>query len=198
MNSSETKRTFAVALTFPETVEDKLLRLGEDYRDYMRYEIVPHMTLVYPFVPVFSLFLVKEQLENVARRTSQFKIVLNGIEYFEGEHNVAYAALESKRSVRKLHADIIRSLDGLIKELDTDGIYNFENFIPHVTIANGVPVKILELMKKRLSGYALRYEHKVADFSLFEEENHNWRINQVFDLTGGRTGRYWRLRPRRR
>jgi 2'-5' RNA ligase len=198
MNAVETKRTFAVALTFPETVESRLIKLCEDYRQYMKYNIVPHMTLVYPFVPVFSLFQIKEQLENVARQTPQFNIVFNGIEYFEGEHNVAYAALENKRAVKKLHTDIIHSLDGLIKEWYTDGMYNLENFIPHVTIADKIPLKIFADIKKRLAGYSLHYEYKVADFGLLEEENHEWRINQVFELTGGRAGRIWRLRPRRR
>jgi 2'-5' RNA ligase len=198
MSSGDAKRIFAVALTFPEAVEKKLVRLSEDYRQYMKYNIVPHVTLVYPFVPVFSLFQIKEQLENVASRTARFDVVLNGIEYFEGEHNVAYAALENKRAVRKLHADIINSLDGLIKEWYTDGIYNLENFVPHVTIADKIPVKIFLDIKKRLSGYKLHYEYKVADFSLFEEESGSWQVNQVFELSGEKEGRKWRLRPRRR
>jgi poly(A) polymerase len=198
MSNADSKRIFAVALTFPEPVQKKLARLSEDYRQYMRYNIVPHMTLVYPFVPIFSLFQVKEQLENVARRTPEFDIILSGIDYFEGEHNVAYAALENKRAVRNLHADIINSLDGLIKEWYTDGIYNLDNFVPHVTIANKIPLKVFADIKKRLSGYRLRCKHRVADFSLFEEEGGNWETNQVFELTGDKDGRYWRLRPRRR
>jgi poly(A) polymerase len=198
MNTGDTKRIFAVALIFPEAMEKRINRLSEDYRQYMKYDLVPHLTLVYPFVPVFSLFPLKEQLEKVARRTAPFNIALNRIDYFEGEHNVAYAALEKKRAVKNLHADIIKSLDGLIKEWNADGRYNLENFIPHVTIADKIPLKIFAEIKRRLSGYAFRYEHRVADFSLLEEESGSWLINQVFELTGGRAGRYWRLRPRRR
>jgi len=189
MNTGEERRTYAVALTFSEEVEKRLTTLGEDYLQYKKYTIIPHLTLLYPFAPVFSLFRVKEQLERVAKRTVEFNIILNGIEYFEGEHNVAYAAIENKRAVKKLHADIIESLDGLIKEWYTDGKYNLENFIPHVTIINNIPSRILPDVKKRFSRRKLRYENKIAGFSLFAELSGDWQISRVFNFSGDKLGR---------
>lgn len=184
MNINDTKRIYSIALTFSREIEKRLSRFSEDYQQYARSIIVPHITLVYPFVPVFSLYKINEQLEIVAKRTTQFTIALNGIKYFEGEHNVAYAALENKRAVKKLHTDIIKSLDGLIKEWYTDGKYNLENFIPHVTLAQKIPARLLPDIKKRLSKYELHYENNIADFSLFAEENGNWQIFRVFKLSG--------------
>ena len=183
---AEVKTTYAVALTFSGGIDEMLKNLREDYQEYMKYTIVPHITLVYPFVPIFSLFRVNEKLQDVAKKTKPFPIILNGIGYFEGTNNVIYAAIEHKKAVRKLHTDIIRSLDGLIKEWYTDGKYNLEKFVPHVTIGEKIPADVLPDVKKKFSRCKLHYESDIADFSLFSEENGGWQVTQVFDLGGKR------------
>jgi len=182
------KRTYAVVLTFNGEIEEVFGRLREDYQQYINYTIVPHITLVYPFVPVFSLFRVIEQLERAAKQTKQFNITLNRIEFFENGNNVAYAAIQHRRAVKKLHTDIIKSLDGLIKEWHTDGRFNLEKFVPHVTIGERIPAAVFPDIKKRLSSYRLHYEDTITEFSLFSEENGDWEINRVFTLSGDGTG----------
>ena len=181
---AEKKTIYAVALTFSGGIDEMLKNLREDFKEYMRYTIVPHITLVYPFVPVFSLYKVNEKLEEVAKRTKPFNIILSGIEYFEGTNNVAYVAVEKRRAVRKLHTDIIKSLDGLIKEWYTDGKYNLERFLPHVTIGERIPDALFPDIKKRLSKYRLHYQDNVTEFGLFAEENGAWQLNRVFQLAG--------------
>jgi 2'-5' RNA ligase len=181
---SDEKCTYAVVLTFSGEIEKVFSRLREDYQQYISYTIQPHVTLVYPFVPVFSLFRVIEQLEKVAKRTKQFSITLNRIEFFETGNNVAYAAIEKKRAVKKLHTDIIKSLDGLMKEWHTDGRYNLEKFVPHVTIGERIPAAVFPDIKKRLSKYKLYYQDNITEFSLFSEENGDWQIHRVFTLSG--------------
>jgi 2'-5' RNA ligase len=182
------KNLYAVVLTFSGEIEQVFSRLHEDFPQHMKYTIVPHITLVYPFVPVFSLFQINEQLTKVARRTKCFKIVLNGIEFFEDGNKVAYAAVQNRRSVKRLHTDIVKSLDGFIKEWYTDGRFNYEKFIPHVTIVERIPADLFPDIKKRLSRYRLHYEDRITDFSLFSEDNGNWQFSRVYELTGG-TGR---------
>jgi 2'-5' RNA ligase len=184
LNTADEKRIYAVVLTFCGDIEIALNKLRSDYQQYMGYTIVPHITLVKPFAPVFSLFRVIEQLEKVARQTRQFNITLHGIEFFENGNNVAYAAIEKKRAVKKLHTDIIRSLDGLIKEWYTDGQYNLEKFVPHVTIGERIPAALFPDIKKRLSKYRLHYQDNVTEFGLFSEENGAWQLNRVFQLAG--------------
>jgi len=184
LNGEDQKITYAVALTFSDKIESVFTRLREDYQQYINYIIVPHVTLVYPFVPVFSLFRIYEQLEAVAKRTEQFNIVLNGIEFFENGNNVAYAAIQHRRAVKKLHTDIIRSLDGLIKEWYTDGKFNLEKFVPHVTIGDRIPAAVFPDIKKKLSKYKLHYEDSITEFSLFAAENGGWQISRVFQLKG--------------
>jgi 2'-5' RNA ligase len=182
------KNLYAVALTFSGEIEKVFSRLREDFEQHMKYTIVPHVTLVYPFVPVFSLFQVNEQLMKVAKRTKHFKIVLNGIEFFEDGNNIAYAAVQNRRTVKRLHADIVKSLEGIIKEWYTDGRFNLEKFVPHVTIGERIPAGLFPDIKKKLLKYRLYYEDRITDFSLFAGDNGNWQLSRVYELTGG-TGR---------
>ncbi len=176
--------TYAIVLTFSDKIDKVFGKLRADYQQYITYTIVPHITLVYPFVPVFSLFKVIEQLDQVAKRTKQFSIILNGIKFFENGNNVAYAAILYRRAVKKLHIDIVKSLDGLIKELYTDGKFNLEKFVPHVTIGEKIPAAVFPDIKKRLSKYKLHYEDSITDFVLFSEENGDWELERMFKLAG--------------
>jgi 2'-5' RNA ligase len=179
----ESKKVYAVFLTFSGKIGQVLGRLRADYQPDIDDAILPHVTLVYSFVPVFSLFKVLEQLDAVAKRTPPFKINLNGIRFFEGSRNVAYAAIENKKDLKALHADIVKSLEGLIKPWHTRSTY-LERFTPHVTIWNRIPPNVFPEVRKRLSRYTLRYQEEITDFSLFVEENDEWELSRVFKLIG--------------
>ena len=180
----EVKTLYAVALTFSGEIADMFGRLRKDYQQYMKYTIVPHITLVYPFAPGVGMSIIVEKLEEVAKRTSPFTLVMSGIEYFEGGNNVVYVAIAIKQSVKELHADLIRSLNGLIQEEYTDGNYNLEKFTPHMTIGEKIPEDVFPGIKQRLSSYKLYHESEIADFSLFSEENGIWEPKRVFELAG--------------
>ena len=181
---AKTKKDYAIVLTFAPRIEKPLSKLREKYLKNTDYQIVPHLTLVYPFMPVFSLYIVNEQLEKVAKRTKPFDITLNGINFFEDESNVIYAAIENKRPVKNLHLDLVRSLEGLIKEQYTDGKYNLGRFVPHVTIGNKIPDDIFPDLKKRLSRYRFYFEENITDFTLFIETSGVWQRKRVFKLSG--------------
>jgi 2'-5' RNA ligase len=176
------KNSYAVVLTFSEAIENVLSKMRLEFQQYIDYIIVPHITLVYPFAPIFSLYQINEQLEKVAKRTKQFNITLNGIKYFEKENKVVFAAIQNRRPVKKLHIDIIKSLDGYIKELDTDGKFNLDNYMPHVTIGSHIPDSIFENVKIRFSRYSLHYVDKITCINLFGEDKGDWERMRVFDL----------------
>lgn len=179
---AEAKKTYAVALELSDKIADKLSKLRTDYQQVMEYMINPHITLVYPFSPVFSLFQINEQLEKVAKRYEPFNINLNGIGFFENGNNVIYAALENIRPVKKLHADIYTSLEGLIKEWQTDVDYNLEKFVPHVTIGANIPDSIFPEIKKKYSRYWFNYKDTITHFSLFSEKRGTWERKRVYKL----------------
>lgn len=176
------ERIYSIDLTFSEDIEKVLSKIRRDFQQYIDYVIVPHITLVYPFAPVFSLYQIYEQLEKVARRTRQFNVTLKGIKYFENENKVVYAAIQNRQPVKKLHTDIIKSLDGYIKETQTDGEYNLDNYIPHVTIGSHLPDKVFKKIKIRFSRYKLHFVDKITYINLFAEDKGNWERAKVFDL----------------
>jgi 2'-5' RNA ligase len=176
------EKIYSIDLTFSEEIENVLSRMRLEFQQYIDYIIVPHITLVYPFAPIFSLYQINEQLEKVAKRTKQFSITLNGIKYFEHENKVVYAAIQNRRPVKKLHTDIIRSLDGFIKETKTDGKFNLDNYIPHVTIGSHIPDSVFKGIKNRFSGYELHYADKITFINLFAEDKGNWERTRVFEL----------------
>ena len=177
-------KTYAVALTFPDDIEGVISKLLANYEQYFNDSIVPHMTLAYPFTPVFSLYRVYEALEKAAKKTPPFNITLNRIKFFEGENNVAYAALEHKQLVKKLHIDLTKALEGLVKERSIDSKYTLERFMPHVTLASRLPDDVLEELKIKLSRYYLHYTNYVTEFSLFAEVEGAWQRKRVFELMG--------------
>ncbi len=176
------ERIYSIDLTFSEDIEKVLNKMRRDFQQYIDYIIVPHITLVYPFAPVFSLYQIYEQLGKVAKRTRQFDITLKGIKYFDDGNNVVYAAIKNRQPVKKLHADIIKSLDGYIKETQTDGKFNLENYIPHVTIGSHLPDLVFKKVNQRFSKYKLHFEDKITCINLFAEDKGNWERTRVFEL----------------
>jgi 2'-5' RNA ligase len=176
------EKIYSVDLTFSEEIENVLNKMRQDFQQYIDYVIVPHITLVYPFAPIFSLYQIYEQLEKVAKHTKQFNITLNGIKYFEHENKVVYAAIQNRRPVKKLHTDIIKSLDGFIKETKTDGQFNLDNYTPHVTIGSHIPDSVFENIQKRFSRYKPHFEDKITCINLFTEDKGNWERTRVFEL----------------
>jgi 2'-5' RNA ligase len=177
-------KIYAIVLTFKGNIEKVITRLFTSYGPYFQHAIVPHITLVYPFTPVFSLYKIYEQLEKVARQTAPFPVTLNRIKYFEGENNVAYAALGNKRPVRKLHIALTQALEGVIQPQNTESRFILERFMPHVTLASLIPDEVLPELQKKLSKYHLHYEDRVTEFSLYAEINGAWQRKRVFALSG--------------
>ena len=73
---------YAVALILPDEIEQMLDNLRGEYSRYMNYIDIPHITLMYPFVPKVDSTVLTEKLKQLAQSTKSFTIILNRIEYF--------------------------------------------------------------------------------------------------------------------
>ena len=178
--------SYAVALTFPDDIAGAFSKLREKYNKYVDYKIEPHITLVYPFAPIIDIMNVYERLEGVSQRTKPFTLVFDGIKYFEGEVNVAYAAVANQQQVADLHADIYNSLEGLIKVEDIFERVVKENFVPHATISDDIPGDEFPDIKQALAGYEIDFQCEITEFVLFSAGNDGiWKRGRVFKLTGG-------------
>jgi 2'-5' RNA ligase len=176
----EVKNLYAVVLTFSGEIEEVFSKLRGDYQRYMNYTIVPHITL-YLFVPVVDINVINEKLGEIAKKTKPFILILDGVEYFESENNVAFVALKNKAPVKKLHVVIFQSLKGIVEDVWN---YNLNRFTPHMTIGEKIPDDIFLDVKKRFSNYNIYHECKITDYSLFSEEKGKWERMCVFGLSG--------------
>ena len=68
----------AVALLFPEDVSREIDEVRERFGSARARAIVPHITVVYPFVALARTYVVIEELKPVAAMTKPFPIVLDG------------------------------------------------------------------------------------------------------------------------
>ena len=175
---------YAVALLLPDKIENELDRLRGENNKYMRYITYPHVTLEYPFQIRVDQRTIINRLAEVARNTNPFTLTLWGIEYFEGDNNVAYISIANKQPVIELRTDIVSHLVGMIeveehyKEIDQP-----EKFIPHLTIGEDIPNKIFADFKKRMTDYEIDFEVEVKSFALFfKDEGGIWKPAHVFGL----------------
>lgn len=178
---------YAVALTFPANVARELNELRNELTQYVGYRIEPHMTLVYPFSPPVDMNTVEEKLDAVAKAARPFRLVLDGVEYFEGENNVAYVAVESADPVKSLHTAIMRSISGLIGEESANGQYNLERFVPHVTIGEQIPNELFPSVKVKFADRKVHHEIEMSSFALFfSGDDRVWKAKRLFWLSGAR------------
>ncbi len=175
---------YAAALVFPENIEKDLVELRANYQQYMYYTIIPHITLLYPFVSGDNIDAIKQKLEEVAARTKPFTLVLYGVEYFEGENNVPYIAIANKQPVTDLFYDINKSIDNLLDE-KFRGRYIGRQFVPHMTISEQIPDDVFPKIKKQLAGFHPHYECEMNGFSLFSAgEDEVWEQEHFYEFSG--------------
>lgn len=178
---------YAVIITLRGKANKEIAILREQYNKYVNYIIVPHITLLYPISLKNDLTAVCTKLAEVAQQTKPFVIELNGVQYFEGQNNVAYVAIEKRQSVVDLHYHINRALSQAIIN-NTNQPYTYKQFTPHVTIAELIPTNLFPSIKMELSKLVLRYRVRIDFFSLFSAEQNKtwetWKQGQVFKLLG--------------
>ena len=151
----------------------------------MNYSFVPHITLVYPFLPADGIESVIARLEMVAVNTRPFRLTLEGIEYFQTINNVAYIAIKEKELLQALVSDIIKSIKDVITGYYAEKEYDANHYIPHMTIGEKIPAHIFPEVKKRFAGYRIDREIEVKNFSLAGENNGLWEQLRTFKLEKG-------------
>ncbi len=172
---------YAVALTMNGKAKTELSELRARFYKYMKYDIEPHVTIMYPFTPVGNISDIHTKLSEIVEHAKPFLLVLNSVRYWEGLNNVAYVAVQNRLPVFNLHVAIIHTLQGLTTG---DTTYNLQNFAAHLTITEHIPTEDLPNLKKELSVLEPKYRVRITSFTLFENEpskkGKTWKPNQIF------------------
>jgi 2'-5' RNA ligase len=178
------KKAYAIALTFPGEMEILMSRLREAFRPHLRSALVPHITLVYAFLPAKSMESVINELQAVASKTPPFRLTLEGIEYFQTVNNVAYIAIKNKETVKAFMNEIVLAIRNDITGYYAGDEYHPDHYIPHMTIGEKIPGHVLPEVKKRFAGYDIHREIEVTEFALAGESAGLWQQLQTFKLSG--------------
>lgn len=174
---------YIIALTFSGEVETEFAGLRAAYRQFVDYDIVPHLTLAFPFSPLDGIETVYAALENYARTVTPFDIVMEKVDYFDGANRGAYVTVKEPAPVRALNLGVIGALEGFIKKYHAD--YDYETFLPHMTIAEKLPPEEYAAIRQRFNGTAFNRTVTMAGFSLFRKNGTAYHQERRFALRGG-------------
>ena len=172
----------ATALLFPDDVSKAIVDIRVRFGSVRARAVVPHITLMYPFVPKVATDVLRERLEAVAREHAPFSLVLDGFGYFEGENTVAYLAVEDAGSVLALH----RSMTDSLADVAEGRLTHFENegFVPHVTIHDEISKERLASFKTEVAAAEFHCAAAIETFCLFANDGTGWRVVHTFRLSG--------------
>jgi 2'-5' RNA ligase len=174
-------QALGIGLLFPEHVSKKIDEFRIRYGNPRVRAVVPHITLKQPFSTTVEIGIILERLQHVAEKTPPFSVLLKRFEYFETERTMAYIAIDDAKPVSNLHSQIVHALHGLTEGGDE---YEFDRFIPHITINDEIPKDRLSSFKSELATYEFSMEAILDTFVLFANDGTGWKHIHTFHLTG--------------
>ena len=171
------QKRFIIVLTLPEQIERELQPLREKYDRKNSNKIIPHVTLRRPFLIKTKLEQIEARLEEIARNTKEFKVMLKGVEIFTNPKRVVYVTVEETAVLRKLYVDITTFLNHSTESFDS---INYQ-FTPHVTLGSDLTQEEFQKVQEELADFHLDYKFTVRSFGLFEfDENNIWQLKMEF------------------
>lgn len=170
----------AVALLFPSDVTRAIDEARKRFGSTRARSVVPHITLVYPFVPVVSVGTIAERLIDVAKRTAPFVIALNRFGYFEEPVRLIYLGVSNETEIARLH----RAVSDALCVMSQSKIAHFDDrdFVPHISINDDVTGDQLPGIIKQLDLLHLDLRAKIDRFCLFQDEGDGWKTSQTIDF----------------
>ena len=128
-NTIKTHKT-AVVIIPPETIWEPIQRIRRQHdRNLRRW--MPHITLLYPFLPVSEFDRVTEQFRSQLRSLKPFELRLSEIRYFRHarEHYTLWLAPEPAEAVAALQERLWQ----VVPECDETRTFP-DGFVPHLSI----------------------------------------------------------------
>jgi 2'-5' RNA ligase len=180
--SLASKNSYSVALTFPGEMEALLSKMREAYRPHLHYAFVPHITLVYGFLPANSIESVIAGLAAAAAKARPFRLSLAGIDFFQTVNNVAYIAVRNPEEVKALMHDIVLAIKDEVTGYYAGEAYHPDHLIPHMTIGEKIPAHLFPAIKAHLAGFSIQKELDVNSFVLAGESGGLWETLRTFKL----------------
>ncbi len=166
-----TQTMYGVVLDLPDEFSDEIAAKRRKYSPASARRIFPHITLRGPFVVDDSREIVGE-LEEVALSYLPVRIKSCGLGSFRGaRNNVLYANVERSERLMRLHAAVVDALAEVRDVFPDASDQHLENWVPHITIADGVTDEELTRLEEELRDYEPRAEWDAHEFLLVRSQS---------------------------
>lgn len=178
---------YGVVLDLPEDFREQIAHDRERYSPQAAKRIVPHITLRAPFTTDEPKALVPA-LEDVALRYLPVRVHAEGLGSFAGpRNNVLYARVERSERLMRLHEAVVNALPDVRDVYPDAPTHQFENWVPHITIADGMDVEQLETLKEELREYNPSCEWEARELLLVRSQSAEdgsilWTTTRAFRL----------------
>lgn len=162
---------YGIVLDLPEEFREEIAAKRERYCPQAAKRIFPHLTLRAPFATDDSKGLVPA-IENVVLRYLPVRVHAEGLDSFIGSrNNVLYAKVERSDRLLRLHEAIVHALPDVRDVYPDAASHQFENWVPHITIADGVTEERLAELKHELRDYNPHCEWEARELLLVRSQS---------------------------
>lgn len=166
----KTQPMYGVVLDLPDEFSDEIAGQRETYSPQAAKRIFPHITLRAPFTVVDPKTLAPA-LEAVALRYLPVRVRASGLGSFVGPtNNVLYSKVERSERLLRLHEAVVNALPDVQDVYGYAPSHQFDNWIPHITIADGVSEERLEEIMQEVQGYDPECEWEATEILLVRSE----------------------------
>lgn len=178
---------YGIVLDLPEEFQEEIAAKRERYCPQAAKRIFPHLTLRAPFSTHDPKGLVP-LIENVVLRYLPVRVQADGLGAFIGpRNNVLYARVQRSDRLLRLHEAIVQALPDVRDVYPDAASHQFENWVPHITIADGITEERLAELQHELRDYHPHCEWEARELLLVRSQSAEdgsilWTTTRAFRL----------------
>jgi len=181
------QQMYGVVLSLPDDFAEEIAARREKLNPRAPHRIFPHITLRAPFTADDPKSL-PTVLEDVALRYLPVQVAARGLGAFVGStNNVIYTKVERSPRLVRLHEAIVEALPNVRNVYSHATAHQFENWIPHITIVDGISEERLREMQNDLAEYVPEAEWEAREIVLVRSESDDlgslrWTSTRAFRI----------------
>ncbi len=162
---------YGVVLDLPDDFREEIAAMRERYCPQAAKRIFPHITLRAPFTTDNPRALAPA-IEDVALRYLPVRVHAHGLGSFVGpRNNVLYTKVERSDRLMRLHEAVASTLREVRDVYPDAPSHQFENWVPHITIADGMSVEGLVHLMRELQDYKPECEWDACELLLVRSQS---------------------------
>jgi 2'-5' RNA ligase len=162
---------YGVVIGLPEEFHEEIASKRERLCPSAAKRIFPHITLRAPFAADDPKGLARV-IEDVALRYLPVQVSAEGLGSFVGpRNNVLYAKVERSDRLMRLHEAVVHALPDVRDVFPDAPAHQFENWVPHITIADGITIERLQELRQELADYMPRCEWEARELLLVRSQS---------------------------